>query len=262
MPPKKISSVSEDTAWQKEVLNMIQEAVSQAEDRLTAAFEAKLELAVSDLRVKLDYEKARCNELQLQLKKAHLENNRLEQYSRRSNLRILGLEMEEHADCKQIVANFLSEKLKDRAGNSITVTRDDLDAAHPLPVRATPALNASTTRRHTRSSAAANDAAPASTSTTGPPPKPIIVRFHARELRDKIIRSRRSLKSTGLTIQEDLTAANAKLLTKLSNDSAFKCAWTWEGRVFAIPKGSSRAKRFDIWEANSCPNNEVSDANR
>ena len=250
MPPKKMQSVSEDPAWQKEVLSLIQEAVSQAEERLTAAFEEKLELAVSDLRVKLDREKAKCNELQLQLKKAQVENNRLEQCSRRSNLRILGLGLGKDADCKQTVANFLSEKLKDRDGNSITVTRDDLDAAHPLPVRATPSTENASTARNTRSSSAANTVAPAC--------NPIIVRFHARELRDRIIKSRRCLKNTGLTIQEDLTAANAKLLKKLSTDSTFKAAWTWEGKVFAIPKGGSRAKRFDIWEMT---NTEINDAN-
>ena len=221
-------------AAKEDVEAQIQQAVSEAEVRISLAFQAKLLASTGDLKEELQKEKARCNELQLKLEKAQAENNRLEQYSRRSHIRIQGLKLSKNEDTKQAVADFLSQKLTNKHGSPIVITRNDLDAAHPLPIRAdatsTPSTSTANALSYTKT-------------------PPVIVRFHERELRDRVIRARRSLKQTGFTIQEDLTAANARLLKQLTlNKKAFSSAWTWGGKVYAIPIGQSKAKRFDIWE--------------
>lgn len=218
----------------EEIVALVQNAVKAAEVR----FEKKLQEATTDLRRALDEEKGRCNELKLELEKTKAENNRLEQYSRRSHLRIQGLELPSHKDCKQAVAEFISNKLTERNGTAIKITRDDLDAAHPLPTRprTPPASSDATTA----------DATDATTPTKTTPA--IIVRFHQRELRDKVIRARRCLKKSGITIQEDLTAKNAKLLKEMKSDIAYSSAWTWEGKVYALPKGQTKPRRISISE--------------
>ncbi|ELT91053.1 hypothetical protein CAPTEDRAFT_199711 [Capitella teleta] len=57
------------------------------------------------------------------------EVNRLEQYSRRSHLRIRGLKLEHGQNCKEAVSSFICQNLKKKDGTSIKVSANDLDAA-------------------------------------------------------------------------------------------------------------------------------------
>ncbi|ELT93519.1 hypothetical protein CAPTEDRAFT_194122 [Capitella teleta] len=106
--------------------------------------------------------------LEHKVKTLEKETNHLEQYSRKSHLRINGMKVvrgEGHAvDYKQQVSNFVSHTLRDKGGVPISLNPEDIDAAHPLP------------------SKNPNDI------------PTIIVRFHAREKRDKVIAARRQLK--------------------------------------------------------------------
>ena len=77
----------------EDIIAFVQNAVKEAESRISEVFEKKLQSATEGLRLALDHEKTRCNELLQELQKTKAENNRLEQYSRRSHLRIQGLEL-------------------------------------------------------------------------------------------------------------------------------------------------------------------------
>jgi len=56
--------------------------------------------------------------------------NDVEQYTRRNNIRVRGLAVPESKDCKDVIINFLSNKLRIR-----NVTHNDTEAAHILPTR-------------------------------------------------------------------------------------------------------------------------------
>ncbi|ELU18585.1 hypothetical protein CAPTEDRAFT_186043 [Capitella teleta] len=161
--------------------------------------------------------------LEHKVKTLEKETNHLEQYSRRSHLRINGMKVvrgEGHAvDYKQQVSNFVSHTLRDKGGVPISLNPEDIDAAHPLP------------------SKKPNDI------------PTIIVRFHAREKRDKVIAARRQLKGKKITINEDLTSKNFKLLKELQKCEKFSSAWSWNGKIYAIKQGGDRAQRFDIHDA-------------
>ena len=94
----------------------------------------------------------------------------------------------------------------------------DIAAAHPVPLKS----QASTTPQHPM----------------------FIVRFRDSMKRDEVLRSRRVLKGTNISISEDLTNLNLQLLTRVRNDSRVQNSWSWNGRVFAI--GKDTGKQFII----------------
>ena len=158
----------------------------------------------------------------LQARVVEVENyaNRLEQYTRRCNLRIHGLRADGRESYKEAVAKFISSKLKDKDGNAVTVSASDLDAAHPLPPRQV-----------------------ASGASSGPLPKPkdqLIAKFHSRELRDKVLIARRSLAGSGIAITEDLTQRNANRLKQVKDQEDVESAWVWLGSLYVKKSNQAR----------------------
>ena len=200
----------------------VAEAVRQAVKATTELFNEKL-TQLERLSQRCSQQEEEISSLKEELKESKKRHNHLEQYSRRNNIRIRGVQVERGENCKQIVVEFLNQKLKDGTGQSLNIQPCDIDAAHPLPQR----------RRNTEAT----------------PSPMIIVKFLGREPRDAIMRARRSLKGSNYTIMEDLTAPNAELLRKLKDSPAIDSAWSWEGKVFALPRGADSLngkKKFDI----------------
>ena len=68
----------------------------------------------------------------------------------------------------------------------------------------------------------------------------ILVKFRCRQLRDSVVRQRRLLKGTGMTIVEDLTSLNVKTLNRVRNSDLVATSWTWNGRIFALLKSGKK----------------------
>ena len=165
-----------------------------------------------------------------------LQVNALEQYSRRSHLRIHGLRLGPDEDCPSAVASLLSSRLKTRDGQSLVVERKDIDAAHPLPTRKKPSENASDRGGGATASPSARDQKPAS----------VIVRFYSREQRDAVMLARRQLAGSGLSLTDDLTAANAALLRRLKSSNF--AAWSWRGKIFAQATEQAAPRKCDLFD--------------
>ena len=140
--------------------------------------------------------------------KADIDN--LEQYSRRNSLRVYGLDEsvnESSEDCErkfiQCIGHFLGLRVYER----------DIDAIHRVGRRNRNGL-----------------------------PRCIIVKFTWRRIRDKILRSRSSLKGSGISIAEDLTKNNVKLLKEVQANSSVSNAWTWNGNIYAMTIDGVRVK--------------------
>jgi hypothetical protein len=225
--------MSEKISITKEELdNLIETAVKKAIETTTSFFEEKL-----------NEQRERIDQLQNRLKKAEIANNKLEQYSRRSHLRIHGLKLKSGENCKQAVCKFISNRLSDEHHRPLRIQHYDLDAAHPLPLRP-------------REEEETEEKQRADQPSDGRRPKPriptIIVRFHCRDMRDAVIRARKQLKNSGITITEDLTTKNALLLRRLQTSEHFQSAWSWEGKIFAKHRSSgkdSKPVKFDIYDA-------------
>jgi hypothetical protein len=61
-----------------------------------------------------------------------------------------------------------------------------------------------------------------------------------REHRDSVVRQRRLIKGTGMTIVEDLTSLNVKTLNRVRNSDLVATSWTWNGRIFALLKSGKK----------------------
>lgn len=216
----------------EEMQDMIQKAVKAA----TVQFE----LAYNE---KLRYMKAEMLELRDTVHKLQISHNRLEQYSRRSNLRIRGLQIPKGADCREKVVEFINNNIKATDGTGPQITARDIDAAHPLPSRPKKTTAETTLKAAADATSEATSKAPAQTASDV-----VIVRFHERDTRDAIIRARRSLKGSSVTIQEDLTRANAALLFRLSKTPEISSAWSWEGKIFGLVAGIKKPQRYDIYD--------------
>lgn len=194
------------------VASAVAKAVEEAIKTTTTFFQKKME----ELSAVCAKQQEEIDSLTAQVREAERATNQLEQYSRRSHIRIHGLSLDKSVDCKQSVCNFINTNLKDRQGKHMSLALSDLDAAHPLP-------NKDKTK-----------------------PPAVIVRFHERDLRDSVIAARRQLKGKRVRISEDLTAKNAKLLHQLQSSDKYESAWSWQGKIFAKQNSSSRPQRFDI----------------
>jgi len=132
-----------------------------------------------------------------------------EQHNRMNNLRIRGINADRSVNCRTAATEFIRSKLH------ISISPDDLEAAHPIPNRPATSSTAEAARASSREPT-------------------VIVRFWRRELRDDVLRNRRVLKGTPFSIGEDLTALNLKTLNRLRNSHQVNKTWSWNGRIYAL----------------------------
>ena len=138
-------------------------------------------------------------------------NERLEQYTRRDNLRLFNFPPTEEGE--------LSTKFIEMAAVlGVEVTKPDINAIHPLP---------------------------------SPPGRGriIIVRLNSRKVRNDILYSKKAVLNTegcafrGVYIQEDLTKQRSKMMKFLKNDENTERIRTSEGRLqvsLKVDKGAGR----------------------
>ena len=216
----------------EEVQKMVNEAVAASTERLMLSHNAKMAVLHRQIEA-----------MEERLLRQESLYNKLEQYSRRSHLRIRGLVVPEGEDCKEAVADFVNKNLRSNGQPLPQIRAADIDAAHPLPIR----KSKKTQQKDLESTDPKEPAAESSQPERTPRPM-LIVRFHERDVRDRIIRARRSLKDSGFSIHEDLTSQNAALLNKLTKCSSVEAAWTWGGKVYARIRGQPKTQRFDIFD--------------
>ena len=123
---------------------------------------------------------------------------------RRRNIVIRGLQVPKDSNVVDCVTSWIHSNL-----SLSSVVPEDIDVAHPLPTGS---------RRSNRSRIESSAT---------------IVRFHKREVRDKIIQARKVFKGTPYSISDDLTNLNVQLLNRLKNDDRISGAWSWQGKIFA-----------------------------
>ena len=189
-----VEKLFDEKIKQYETENFIMEqTVDQLEEKLK-----KVEESIEVLKEKN-------TTLEKELRENKNDVNDLEQYGRRWNLRIFGIEEKGNEEnCKQHIVDLCKTKL------NITISENDIDAAHRVGAR------------HDNR------------------PRGIIVRFYRRTIRNTIIRARSALKGSRITVREDLTRLNAALLNRASNHPRVDRTWTWNGKVNALGKNGHR----------------------
>jgi archaellum component FlaC len=139
----------------------------------------------------------RVDRLQEQVRDGMIMTNDVEQYSRRNNIRIHGMHPNADGTSTDAVLTVIRDKLH------IQCEADDIESSHPLPKK------------------------------SSQPTAAIIVRFRSRKKREEVLRCRRNLKGTSISISEDLTNLNMQLLNRLKSNDKIRSCWSWNGRIFA-----------------------------
>ena len=210
-----IKSLLESSEIRLLISTAVSDAVRSTLEKINASLEEHTG-KIHDLECKLDQSNRNINKLKdyadqssTTIEELKTELNNLEQYSRRNCLRITGIPEKQNEDTNNIILRMADEKLQ------TPLSVQDIDRSHRI--------GNPNTKGH----------------------RPIIVKFTNYSARSRFIMSRRKLKSTGIGIQEDLTARNRELLKKTSGHPKISSAWSLDGRIIAIVKGSdgSEGKR-------------------
>jgi FtsZ-binding cell division protein ZapB len=149
--------------------------------------------------------KEEVSELRNSQQELKIEINRAEQYSRKDNVRIVRLNEKPQENTREAVCLMYRTELE------VIVKPEDIGACHRLP------------------------------SNNKDQPRPIIVRFRDRFTKENVMRARRKLKGKGITISDDITKENLKLMNRARNSGVFESVWFFNGKVRATK--NSDAKR-------------------
>lgn len=194
-----------------EVFNKL---VARLNDTITAAVETAVKSALTAVNTELD--RLRDEVSSLTGKVAKLEDrlaqktDDLEQYGRRSNLRVFGVKETAGEDTDELVVRLCQERL-----------------GVDLPVEAI-----SRSHRVGRPPAPGPDGKERS--------RPLIVRFNSYRDRRRVFSAKKKLKGTGVTIREDLTAQRAEVFRQAVQRFGVRSTWTIDGKVVWLRKDGTR----------------------
>ena len=136
------------------------------------------------------------------------EMNDIQQYSRRNSVRVFGIPETANEVTDVLVIDAVTKHL------NCPLSVDDIDRSHR-------------SGKPRASSGPGNNI---------PKPRPILVKFCSYRKKAQIMKVKRKLKNTGLSIHEDLTTKNYDLLMKASKNSKVVAAWSVDGRIIASLK--------------------------
>lgn len=144
---------------------------------------SKLYESLSEVRNQVDRVLFKCNDN--------------EQYSRRSNVRVFGIDESPDESCEGKILDFVKAKL------DIDLREFDIDRCHRVGLK------------------------------KAGKPRAIIVKLDSYKVKSRIIKSRKKLKGTAFLITEDLTKENYSLLRKVREAEETSSAWSVDGKIFA-----------------------------
>ena len=171
-------------------------------------------------------------------------NNHYEQYTRKDNVKILGLPETDNEDTMAAVVDLCNDaiikKHKEQYPDATVPGEGDSEGAE---TEAEEGASSGDSENHhpprpeliTRADLSIAHRNPSRRSG----PKPIIVRFVRRETRDRVMKSKGGLKDHPkgkIFIQDDLTDINSKMLWALRHDEGIERAWSFNSVVWAITK--------------------------
>ncbi|KAK7473444.1 hypothetical protein BaRGS_00035320 [Batillaria attramentaria] len=147
----------------------------------------------------------------------------LEQYGRRYNVRVFGVKEDDDEtvqQCEEKVLRIINEKLELKGIKSA-----DVDAIHRLGKKPKP--------RRAEQNHSDSD------SDTESRPRAIIVRFVSRKCTQDVLRNRRKLRGTKISIAEDLARDRYRLLRQVK-EKEVDDAWSRDGKIFVKVSGRIR----------------------
>ena len=181
---------------------------------VTAALEVTANVIMQDVREDMDkkekVQRERENNSLTNLKKEvqtqNFELDKLEQYSRKENIKVFGLDEREGEDTNEMIVKLASDI-------GIQISQSDISVSHRLP---------------------------------GPrgKPRPIIAKFVRRDTKSLIMKNKKNLNSNPqykqVYINDDFTQLRGKLIRAMKDDDKILKVWTIDGKIFCIVKEDGR----------------------
>lgn len=195
----------------KGLTDKLSERLKEVEDKVDAIDldMGGLKKEIQEVRVQNAHLKQKMQKLERKYEKT---TNEQEQYSRRWNLRVFGIKEGSSEDCTEKCLAVFNDKVR------VETKPDDIQVAHRVGNLTGP--DGEKPRR----------------------PRPIIVQFSSRRVRDKVLANRKTLAGSGVSIAEDLTVKNFKLLKTVQDHSATMTAWPANGRIIALLKNGKKVR--------------------
>lgn len=225
-----VSKVKTSDAFQKALYESVkaafQQEMSTMHDKIESQESRILELEASNDRKSKEISHLTAQLEQQSSRMQSLQNNcnELEQYSRRNCIRLFGVPEKKEEDAMETICTIAKEKL------GVTLPKSAIDRAHRVgqPHNERTKNNGA---HKTRKGKENGD----SRGTEGERrPRPIIVKLVSYQTRKTLLSRRRKLKDTGISIHEDLTKRNQKLLSDTRNHEKVINAWSSDGRIVAL----------------------------
>ena len=188
----------------------VEEKLKEKNEKLNSRLDL---LVYENVQLKEDVESLRnsLNECENYAKEALQKSNYNEQYSRKNNVKIMGvveLEDETEESLTDKVMEILATKAK------VKVTESKIMALHRIPGKSGM-------------------------------PKPVLLKLMNNSEKTKIMRRRQEMKRAGYKLVDDVTKSNTKLINKLMLHEEIDSAWYFNGSVFGKTTAGKRHK-FDM----------------
>ena len=145
------------------------------------------------------------------------EVDRLEQYSRRENVRVFGL-----PEGAGKIEDTSAEVVRLAADMGLHMTKENISVSHRLPGR-------------------------------GKGPRPVIVKFVRRSTKVEMLRAKKKLKNVDgrsqVFVEEDLTPLRSRMMRAVRQDPATKSAWSIDGKIFCIFRKNGKEEKISVESA-------------
>ena len=195
---------------EKTIQNLIEKAVNAAVTQLrtdlTALLHQKIEPVISKmaalecenhtLKTDINVLHAEIADVRSLLQRQRSDLNDIQQYSRKSHVRVFGMPEEQNENCQVKVTDLINSKL------NYSIDDNTVEVAHRV-------------------------------GKVGEKPRAILVRFHRRDIKYSVMKARKMLRGSGISISEDLTKTNLNLVKESKQHPRIEDAWGWNGKVFA-----------------------------
>ena len=192
---------------EKKVQEKHKEKTTEMSDRLDS-----LTLENVQLRERLDEAEKQIKDNEALAQKTMQKSNYNEQYSRKNNIKIMGVPEEREETVEMLADNTLSI-LYGKAG--VAVDPRNVVAIHRIPGKAGM-------------------------------PKPVLMKMSNNHEKTKIMKKRKEMKAAGFRLVDDVTKMNTELINRLSLHENIDSAWYFNGSVFGKTTEGKRHK-FDIF---------------
>lgn len=159
---------------------------------------SEIENKVGDLFASLDTVAKECNNNTSQIRFLDCKMEKLEQYTRRNNLRLFGVQESNGENTDLLVMDVVKNTL------NVNISLMDIERTHRIG----------------RSAANTNH------------PRPIIIKFVSYRVRNEVFRLKKNLKGTKYYFKEDLTKIRVDILGKMIRKFGYGKVWTVDGKFY------------------------------